>query len=70
MHRFLGSKSGKAKPEAPSISDVTAGQAKRIEELRGRIGKLDSELVKYREQMKKTVRGVAHPVLLRLFLAR
>ena len=41
------------------MTEVSAQQAGRIEELQGRVRKLDAELVKYREQMKKTRPGTA-----------
>ena len=51
MNRFLGSKSGKPKVAAPTLGEVSTQQQGRIDELQGRIGKLDTELVKYREQV-------------------
>lgn len=59
MHRFLGSKGGAPKAAAPTLTEVSTQQATRIEELQGRIRKLDAELVKYREQMKKSRPGTA-----------
>ena len=55
MHRFLGS--SKPKAPAPTLGDTQAAQQKRIDDLQGRVRKLDSELVKYREQLKKARPG-------------
>ena len=47
MNRFLGS--SKPKAPAPTLGDQQGLQQKRIDDLQGRVRKLDSELVKYRE---------------------
>lgn len=57
MHRFLGS--SKPKAPAPSMADQQGLQQKRIDDLQGRVRKLDAELVKYREQLKKTRPGTS-----------
>jgi charged multivesicular body protein 5 len=57
MNRFLGS--SKPKAPAPTLGDQQGLQQKRIDDLQGRVRKLDSELVKYREQLKKTRPGTS-----------
>ena len=57
MNRFLGSKKDKAPPK--TMGDVQGGQQKRIDDLQKRVRALDSELVKYREQLRKARPGTS-----------
>ncbi len=51
MNRLLGG--GKKKAPPPSMTDAIAGVDSRGESIEKKIGKLDVELTKYKNQMKK-----------------
>jgi len=51
MQRFFGS--GKPKAPAPTLTDVIANADGRAESVEKKIGKLDAELKKYKDQMSK-----------------
>ena len=57
MRRIFGS-SGKKEPP-PNLSDAIANVDGRGESVEKKIGKLEAELVKYRDQMKKMREGPA-----------
>lgn len=44
---------GKSKEPAPNLTDCIAGVDSRAESIEKKIARLDSELVKYKDQMKK-----------------
>lgn len=51
MNRLFGK--GKDKAPAPNLTDCIAGVDGRAESIEKKIARLDSELVKYKDQMKK-----------------
>lgn len=51
MNRLFGK--GKGKEPAPNLTDCIAGVDSRAESIDKKIARLDAELVKYKDQMKK-----------------